>query len=720
MHKKFTAIIVMAGVLAFFLSVLGTSYAGQAGGSLKDAIRLAELAAQRKVEKKPEPVTRPTPAATPAHTPTPSAEPSSVLPRAAHHGTQPAVPPPAATEPGATPEPAKSGPGPVPATPSKGPSATVAAKGAVSFNFDDADVYSVIQTIFGDVLRVNYVIDPAVKGRVTFRSVEPVSKEDVLPLMEVILRLNGIGIVQEGGLYRIIPIADISKEPAPVEIGRNPDKVKMTGKALVQVVQIRYMKSSEMVQILKPFLSKNAVVVDVPNSNYIVIVDTDSNVKRLLRMVNLFDNEELQSVSPRVFVYPVQNGKAKDVANLLQQIFLGAKPATASKAPATPARQTVPERKPAASHEAQLFTSGEGTASVVSDVTKIIPDEVTNSIIVLATPEDYQKIKNAIAQIDVPPRQVMIEALIVSVKLTNNLSFGLSWALNTDLKLHPFKRDTNLSGNVSNNQGGLTSADPGNSQGVNATGFTFVGTDPTGNVRAVLTALQDHSNATVVAAPHILVSDNKEARIQIGSQIPIATSTSSTPVATTTTTGTENAIAVVGTSTIQYKDIGIILKVKPQVNDSGLINLDFSQEVSSVASQSVQVGGLSEVTIDKTEAQSNLVARDGETIVIGGLIRQDKTHGRTGIPFLSRIPILGYLFGNTSDQNTRTELIILLTPHVVRNDKEAESVTSEYLSRYKGVTKDKDIEKFVKEPALGRKDQKGPDKRGEVPPGTGP
>jgi type II secretory pathway component GspD/PulD (secretin) len=719
MYKKLTAIYVTASALAFFLLAFSPSYAGTKGGGLKSAALLAQQALQAKPGSTAEPQPSPTPA---EH---PQAQPKAGQPR-----TQPRLFPPVAPKPATMPEPAKPRPATSSAVQTPPP---VPAGGAVSFNFDDADVYSVIQTIFGDVLRVNYVIDPAVKGRVTFRSVEPVAKKDVLPLMEVILRLNGIGIVQEGTLYRIIPIADISKEPAPVEIGRNPDKVKITGKALVQIVQIKYMQSSEMVKILTPFLSKNAVIVDIPNSNYIVIVDTDSNVRRLLRMVNLFDSEELKAATPRVFVYPIQNGKAKDVATLLQQIFLGAKSTAKTKTPMTPARRTLPGQKPSANQEPQIFTSGGGTSSVVADDTKIIPDEVTNSLIILATPEDYGKIKDAIAKIDTAPRQVMIEALIVSVKLTDNLSFGLSWSLNTDLKMHPFRKDINLGGDVYGNPGGLTKTSPGTADASNANGFTFVGTDPSNNVRAVLTALQDHNNATVVAAPHILVSDNKEAKIQIGSQIPIATSTSSTPIATSTTTGTAITSAAYATSTIQYKDIGIILKVKPQVNDSGLINLDFSQEVSSVASQSVQVGGLSEVTIDKTEAQSSLVARDGETIVIGGLIREDKTKGRSGIPFLSRIPILGYLFGNTSDQRTRTELIILLTPHVVRNEKEAQSVTSQYLGRYKGVTRDKDIEKFVSEPGQiqkkgrgapeqkqGPKDHNGRDQKGNPSPAVSP
>jgi general secretion pathway protein D len=141
-----------------------------------------------------------------------------------------------------------------------------AKKGEVSFNFDDADVFSVVQTIFGGVLKVIYIIDPKVKGRVNFRSVAPVPKEDVLPLMEVILRLNGIGVVEESGLYRIIPIGDMSREPAPVGIGREPGKVTISGLGLLQVVPLKYIASAEIVEGLTLFLSVNAVIVDVPKS----------------------------------------------------------------------------------------------------------------------------------------------------------------------------------------------------------------------------------------------------------------------------------------------------------------------------------------------------------------------------------------------------------------------------------------------------------------------
>jgi general secretion pathway protein D len=547
-------------------------------------------------------------------------------------------------------------------------------KGDVSFNFDDADVFSVIQTIFGDVLKVNYIIDPAVKGRVNFRSTAPVAREDVLPLMEVILRINGIGIVEEGGLYRIVPIADIGKEPAPVGMGREPGKVEIAGKALVQVVPIRYSVSSEIVRILTPFLSKNALIVDIPKGNYIVIVDTDSNVKRLLQLVDIFDNENLQQVTPKVYVYQVQNSKAKDVASLLQQIFLGAtkQQATVKSSPAAAAK-TPGQTPQAATPPPQVITSSPGSGgTLVSDVTRIIPDEVTNTVTILATPEDYGLITETLKKIDIVPRQVMIEALIAEVTLNDNLSFGMQWNISNRVTLK----------GVGNNDWHVD-GDLGLNTPISNPVFTYIANDIAGNVKLQLQSLASHDKAKILSSPHIMVSDNREARIQVGDQVPIATST-------TTTTATAGVVPSV-TSTIQYKDTGTILKVKPQVNDSGLISLEVSQEVSDFTTRSLF--GSDQIIISKREASTNLVVQDGQTIVIGGLIKDKTTKGRAGIPFLSKIPLLGYLFGSTTQTEDRTELIILLTPYVVRNQSEAGLITSGYLRRLKGVNDEIDIKK---------------------------
>jgi general secretion pathway protein D len=548
-----------------------------------------------------------------------------------------------------------------------------AKRGEVSFNFDDADVFSVIQTIFGGVLKVNYIIDPKVKGRVNFRSVSPVPKEDVMPLMEVILRLNGIGVIEDGGLYRIIPIGDMPREPAAVGIGRDAGKITVAGLGLLQVVPLKFIPSSEMIRVLTPFLSTNAVMVDVPKINYIIIVDTDANVKRLLQLVEIFDSEQLKQIKPQVFVYPVRNGKAKDVAALLQQIFLGGSRVTPtpSRPAATPARPTVPgQTTPAPTHtpspQISLGTPGGGEALVL-DITRIIPDEVTNTIVILATPDDYALMFETIQKIDMVPRQVMIEVMIAEVTLGDDLQFGIEWSIKSKVD----KGFLDLGFNTA-----LNSAAPA--------GFTFLGIDRTGLIRGFLQALASESKVNVLASPHILAADNREARIQIGNQVPIVTS--ETPVSTTGTAGTSVS------RTIQYKDTGVILKIKPLINESGLVTLDLSQEVSDYFLQNIY--GSEYPVITKREASTNLVAQDGETIVIGGLIQDNYKRSKEGLPLLSKIPLLGWLFSNTTDSAKRTEIIMLLTPLVVKNPDDAKNMTNIYIHRMQGIKKDLRLEQM--------------------------
>ena len=548
---------------------------------------------------------------------------------------------------------------PVPFTPNK-PSNK---KEEVSFNFDDADVYSVIQTIFGGVLKFNYVIDPKVKGRVNFRSVAPLAREDVLPLMEVILRLNGIGVLEDGGLYRIIPIGDMPKEPAPVRIGREPDKVPLQGLGLLQVVPIKFISSTEMVKVLTPFLSTNALIVDVPKINFLILVDTDANIKRLLQLVEIFDSEHIKKIKFQVFVYPVQNTKAKDLASLLQQIFLGAKAPTKSSStttstagtgsttrttssiaskPAATATQTTPQTQP---------DSGE---ILVSESTKIIADEGSNSLITLATPDDYVLIQETVKKLDIVPRQVMIEVLISEITLGDDLEFGLQWSVKSRVD----------SGFV--NYGFQTKA----SDDTTSQGFTFLGIDKTGLIRNYLRALATDSKLVVLASPHILALDNQKAKIQIGDQIPIVTSESNV-------SGTTDI-----QRTIQYKDTGTMLEVTPLINDGGLVRLEINQEVSDYSLKKLY--NTDYPVIHKRETKTNLVVQDGQTIVIGGLIRDKSDKTREGIPWLSKIPILGYLFGSTSKQQLRSEIVVLLTPKVIRNQKEAEDLTSIYLHKLNG------------------------------------
>ena len=528
-----------------------------------------------------------------------------------------------------------------------------------------------------------------------FRTVTPVPKDEVLTVMEIIFRLNGIGFVEEGGIYRIIPLTEVSKELVYSQVGKTPEKVA------IEMFTFKNLNIKESMPDIENALGlhlKGGIVRIMPINrlnSLIVIASSREQLGYIKQWVEAFDNM-FAAARPRIFVYPLQNSKAAHIASLMQSILSGGTAATGSapapkteppKTSANPSTPTVSQASSAPKTGAAISASGGGGGFVSSD-TKIFADEITNSLIVLATSTDYKFIEETIKRIDTQPRQVVIEGLIARVDLIDNLSFGFSWALKTDLNItniKPFTNDINLSGVATNNPAGF------NPKAISGTGFTFIGSDPTGNIRAMLSAALKDSKAKILAAPHILVLDNREARIQVGSQVPLATS-STTSIPTSGQVVDNSAV----TSTIQYKDIGIILKVKPQINDSGLVSLELTQEVSSIG-DNVIIANQAYASINKTEAVTNLVAQDGETIIIGGLIREDASKSTDGIPFLSKIPLLGYLFSNVSRSSQRTELIILLTPHVVRNHKEAGDVTADYVNRYSNGTKDEDVSEFIKE-----------------------
>ncbi len=553
-------------------------------------------------------------------------------------------------------------------------------KGQVSLNFDDADVYEVVHTLFGNVLKVNYIIDPRVKGRVTFRSVAPIAQENVLPLMEVILRLNGVAVVEDSGLYRIIPISEIAREPAAIGIGRTEKNVKLQGTALLQVIPIRYTLSSEIVKLISPFLSTNAALVDVPRTNQIVVVDTDANVKRLIQLVNIFDSEQQKQHGPQVFVYHVQNSKAKDIVTMLQQIFLGASPGSEKAAAKTSYTQSGRTSQTTADTHGSVQSKQGSTSNeaLLSDIARIYANESINAVIIVGTPEDYETIKETIRKMDIVPRQVMIEGVVAQISLKDNMSMGLAWSMNAG----------GLGSQIALNPGSL------NSDSLPGSGFSYVAMDAAGTIKAVISALASESKAKLLASPHILVSDNREARIQVGQSVPIPTSE------------TIASASVPAQRTIQYKDIGIILKVKPMINDSGLVTLDIVQEVSTYSTL-LLYSDEKQIILNKTEVSTNLVVQDGQTIVIGGLIREDASKSKSGIPLLIKIPILGYLFGNTDIDESRNELIILLTPHVVKSRKETDELTKGFVNKMTEKEKDMKRDEILQNVKRHKQNEKG-------------
>ncbi|GAB4537300.1 MAG: type II secretion system secretin GspD [Thermodesulfovibrionia bacterium] len=608
----------------------------------------------------------------------------------------------------------------------------------VSLFFDDADIYEVAHTVFGEILKVNYMIDPKVTGRITFRSVRPVKKADLLPVVSILFRLNGISIIEEAGIYRIIPLTDISKEPAGIGFGSSSKDLQIKGLSIIQIVPLNFVSSKEMKTILEPFLTKGATIAEVPGKNYLIISDTDENMKRLIQIVEIFDDKVFEDVkvkmfvfknfkvsdvmdslrgalplfptdekgmlkvrvlsieklnallvvapsedylkhvekwveivdtlfegaSPKIYVYPLQNSKAEHVSEILQQILFGGgkttstpktttKTTTQTKGASQPAQQPAPQ---------QAISVSPLEESLVTPGTKIFPDEITNSLIILTTPSDYPLIEEAIKKIDVVPRQVLIEALVAEVTLTDNLKFGIEWFLNSHFSLDK----TKLTGftAVGSDKLSYDITKP-----LSTPGFTFAAVDSADVVRGLLQTLAGESKVKVLASPHILASDNREAKIQVGKQVPVQTSTSVTSGGETVTS-------------IQYRDTGVVLTVKPQINEGGLVSLEVKQEVSSVDPEA-GVGG--NPIISNRTAETTIVVQDNQTIIIGGLIQENKSTVREGIPLLKDIPLLGLLFGYTSVSDDRTELVVTLTPRVIRSIDESRLVTEEFKKKLKGL-----------------------------------
>jgi len=509
------------------------------------------------------------------------------------------------------------------------------------------------------------------------------------------MRMNGIGFVEERGLYRIVPLTDVPKELVYAQIGKAPEKVA------IDMIAFKNLELKEAMPDIENALGlhlKGGTVRILPiyRLNSLIIVATSAEqLMYIKKWVQVLD--DMFSVTRlKIFVYALQNSKATHIASLMQSIFSGSSSTstttpTPTPRPATPRAATAgTAAQPTTTSSTEPRTGAAATVSgggkFVSPETKVFADEITNSLIILATASDYSFIEETIRKLDVLPRQVVIEALIAEIKLTDDLSFGLAWSLRTDISfsLKPFDNPINLDSRIGQRSSTLrTDADTNEGTILSGSGFSFLATDSSGIVRARIEALASASRARVLASPHVLVLDNREARIQVGDQVPIATSE-------TNVSGSTDI-----QRTIQYKDTGVILKVKPQVNEGGLVTLELSQEVSTYSIQ--KIFDSDQVVISKREAVTNLVAQNGQTIVIGGLITELTSNANEGIPFLSKIPLFGYLFGGTTDKYERRELIILLTPHVMRDLNEARDVTSDFLQRMKGVNQDINKEGFVSE-----------------------
>ena len=608
-----------------------------------------------------------------------------------------------------------------------------------SLNFEATDIRAIVQSIMGDYLRESFTIHPSTTGTGTIRLSKPVSRKDLIPILEMMLRQNGQIMLREEGMYKIMPAAQGTRGSISPQVGTTTTPLP-TGFS-VQIVQLKFVGAVDMQRILAPYVTDPAASVQIDAvRNLIIISGTQRELRHLFDIIDLFDVDFLSGYSVGLFqmstdvkalsadldrifgtaaqsplagivriipiermngllvvttqpkyleearkwidrldraggasggmrlnVYAVQHGKAEKLAQLLSEVYgnkqssgapalaPGQRPAQIATPPATPGQPAT-----AAQTASQSLVSFAGSGVSVSKDVRIIADNDNNALLILASPSDYETIQGALRQLDVARRQVSVEVLVAEVTLNDELSFGIEWFINARNNTIGSLRDASaglprLPDLVDASRNALN---PRSLVPV-ATGLQLINIGPGGDIRAVLHALGTDGRSKVISTPRVMVLDNEKATINVGDQISVDTGSS-----TGTTTG-GNVV-----TTRQYLSTGVILTVTPRINAGGRVTLDVNQEVSSP-------GPGTNPTISTRKAQTVVTVSSGETMVLAGLIADTNTTGSSGIPLLSKIPLIGGLFGTQSLIKKRTELVLLITPTVVTNPDDARAVTEE-------------------------------------------
>ena len=635
-------------------------------------------------------------------------------------------------------------------------------QGSYSLNFDEADLGEVAKVIIGDILGKNYVLSPKVAGKVTLQTTQPLTREQVLPTLEMLLSMNSAALVKdEGGVYHIEPASDALYTSA-LSLADRRGRVLPAGYQ-VSVIPVRNVGVDNIVEILKPLLQEKTLLHSDPSRNLLLVGGTAAELLRVQEIVGIFDVDMMRGRSFALFplthvdpptvieeleqifdnkgkddkgqyfrfiaiermnailaithqsrylsdienwiirldraqsatgggvnVYKVQHVDAVQLAATLSEIYgVPVSQSGMGQASVAPGRRAVevtsrPQQGGGLSGlggqirqvQRPMQTPGmaAGTGVKVKGVedVRIIPDEINNSLVIVATAQEYNVIKGVIKQLDVMPLQVLIDATIVDVTLTDDLKYGIQWFFE-----HGAGGDNQITGGGNTDifqTIGKTGAQA--ALGVMSGGLSYAFLS--GDIKALLTAEASKGNADFISSPSLMVLNNQEASIQVGTELSLRTGTA-TPLSGTAAGPPDSLVA---TQQLQQRQTGVKLKIKPRVNAGGLVIMDIEQSVEEVDRSSSNAGN---PDIQTREIMSSVAVQSGETLVLGGLIQERNDYGRAGVPWLHELPIIGPLFGSTSYVNRKTELVVLLTPRVVTGRQDARLITDEFKRKLTGI-----------------------------------
>jgi general secretion pathway protein D len=632
--------------------------------------------------------------------------------------------------------------------------------GDISLNYVDTDVREIVRLILGEILKVNYSIDPGFQGTVTIQTARALKRDELVSTLQGLLTQAGGQLTYQNGIYRVSAQGDDANIP--------PLVASSSMEAGAQVVTLRYASAKQLATILETYAGDGIKVVADPARNVLILSGSASARQSVVNLIRVFDVDYLAGRSYALFpaksgdptkfaadleaalqldgdgaltgavrivpveqanavmvitrqsdyldriarlvdqldkvkvsagrnihVYHLKNTQPMDIQPLLQravnppnggnaeEVSPGNLPPTATAAHlgstatgpgATPSSSspsgTTPQSGQSALGAAPATPaapdSGNGQQTGGGDPKgpQIIADTINGALIIVATDSEYQTIESALHKLDILPMQVLVEATIAEVTLNRQLQYGVQFFLQNG------EGQVGLSNAVS---GAPTVIDPTHPisnaslfPGVLAPSFPgFAVARTFGDVQVALQALKNITDVQIVSAPKLLILDRQQASFQVGDLVPTITQSATSVI-------TAGAPVV---NNVQYQPTGVILTVTPHINSGGLVTLDIEQEVSDVVPTTTST--INSPTFQQRRIKTKVMIQDGETISLAGLISEKKTQGNSGVPYLQDIPVLGTLFSTKTNNRDRTELLVLLTPHVVHDQREAKALTEE-------------------------------------------
>lgn len=593
----------------------------------------------------------------------------------------------------------------------------------VTLNLKDADIGALINTV-AEVTHRNFIVDPRVKGKVTVISTRPMDSEEVYQVFLSILKVHGFAAIPSGAVTKIVPDVNAKQEDIPTVTDRDTGQ---GDEMVTRVIEVKNVAAAQLVPILRPLIPQQGHLAAYPTTNVLVISDHAANVERLVSIIRRID----QVSDSAIEIIPLEHASAAEVVRVITSMER-AIPGAAAKAagggeggggPVLVAdertnsvllggdRSDRLRLRAIISHLDTPFDTGGNTDvvylnyAVAKDIVEVLTgvgktaqggeaqgkvaapqgefdiqaDEATNALVITAPPDVMRTLKRVISQLDVRRAQVLVDAIIAEVSMDTARELGVQWVfsgLNSGNGVSPvglinFTNTGNNIADVINSavdvvNGGTVPTPKGNV----LLGGGKIQKDSNFNYLAVINMLASDSNTNILSTPTLVTLDNEEAEIIIGQNVPFVTGSFSS----TGTGGTTGAATAVNPfQTIQRQDVGLTLKLKPQINEGDALKLNIEQEVSSIAPS---IAGASDIITNKRSIKTSVMVGDGNVVVLGGLIQRQTDESVQKVPLLGDLPGIGALFRSKGGKVTKTNLMVFIHPVILRDSTVAEQNTS--------------------------------------------